>query len=421
MSVPETPFTDPAAAAAPELPPADPLSIAATVPVTPTSRVARGAALFAAAFLLCLLAYLLVSVPGPWFPAASPQAWGAKDLTVARGTGSVIGDEVILTALDPTGNGLVTLNTSFKSADYAAVAWIVIDLPEDADVRLFWRNDYRPDKLNSLPIVVESGRTLPLVVAKDPAWIGRVTGLALAVRGAPIKPIRMRGVVVKPMGMVEVLRDRADEWLAFEGWTGTSINTITGGADVQELPLPLLLAAALLVSVGGTALWRRFRPNPGGTPIAGMLVATFVAAWFLLDARWAWNLARQSIDTARNFAGKDIHEKRLVMADGPLYAFVERARALMPVEPARVFVVADAPYFRNRAAYHLYPHNVFAEPIRNTLPAATWLRPGDWLVVAQRRGIQFDPAQQKLRWDTNQQVSAEVKLIAPDYALFRIL
>lgn len=388
--------------------------------MTPTSRVARGAALFAAAFLLCLLGYLVVAVPGSWFPAASPQAWGARDLTVARGTGSIIGDEVIVTALDATGNGLITLNTSFKSADYTAVAWIVIDLPEDADVRLFWRNDYRPDKLNSLPLVVESGRTVPLVVAKDPAWIGRVTGLALAVRGAPIKPIRIRGVVVKPMGTVEVLRDRAGEWLAFEGWTGTSINTITGGADVQELPLPLLLAAALLVSVGGTALWRRFRPNPVGIPIAGMLVATFVAAWFLLDARWTWNLARQSVDTARNFAGKDIREKRLAMADGPLYAFIEKARALMPLEPARVFVVADAPYFRNRAAYHLYPHNVFSEPIRNTLPPATWLRPGDWLVVAQRRGIQFDPGQQKLRWDTDQTVSAEVKLVAPDYALFRI-
>ena len=46
---------------------------------------------------------------------------------------------------------------------------------------------------------------------------------------------RIRGVIVKPMGTVEVLRDRAGEWLAFEGWTGTSINTITG--RLRESPM----------------------------------------------------------------------------------------------------------------------------------------------------------------------------------------
>ena len=54
----------------------------------------------------------------------------------------------------------------------------------------------------------------------------------------------------------ETLRQR---WLAellpevaFEGWSGTSINVVVGGAEVQDFPLPALLAAA----VG-------MRPTPG--------------------------------------------------------------------------------------------------------------------------------------------------------------
>ena len=52
------------------------------------------------------------------------------------------------------------------------------------------------------------------------------------------QPVRIYGVIVKPTGAVELLKDRAGEWLAFEGWSGTSINAVAGGADLQDLPFP---------------------------------------------------------------------------------------------------------------------------------------------------------------------------------------
>ena len=58
------------------------------------------------------------------------------------------------------------------------------------------------------------------------------------------------------MGAIELLRDRVGEWLAFERWNGASINTITGGADVQDLPLPALLATVVLLS-GAWSSWPR--------------------------------------------------------------------------------------------------------------------------------------------------------------------
>ena len=54
------------------------------------------------------------------------------------------------------------------------------------------------------------------------------------------------------------------------------------------------------------------------------------------------------------------------------------------------------------------------------MPAPNSLRPGDYLVVYQRRGVQFDSAQQKLRWDGGEPVSAELLLAEGGGAAFRI-
>ena len=98
----------------------------------------------------------------------------------------------------------------------------------------------------------------------------------------------------------------------------------------------------------------------------------------------------------------------------------KKVRAKLPATPAWVIVAADADYFRGRGAFHLYPHNVFFDAGHNVMPAPSSLRPGDYLVVYQRRGVQFDPAQQKLRWDGGPPVSAELLLAEGGGAAFRI-
>jgi hypothetical protein len=48
------------------------------------------------------------------------------------------------------------------------------------------------------------------------------------------------------------------------------------------------------------------------------------------------------------------------------------------------------------------------------------LRPGDYIVVYQRRGVQYDPAQRRLRWDSSATVDAALLLVDTGAALFRI-
>jgi hypothetical protein len=378
------------------------------------------AVLFLGALAVCVIAYLAFAVPGPWLPSAKPLSWGARDLQLARGAGRLIRDELFVTTPDATGMTIVSVAADLRSSDYAAIAWIAIDVPENVQASLLWQTDYAPNKINAVPLRIESGRLLPVLLVKESQWVGRVRGIALAVRGSLPQPMIIRGVQAKPMGAAEVLSDRAHEWLAFEQWTGTSINTVTGGSDFQELPLPLLLAAAIALATLALALVRRFRPAwlSAGAGIA--LTAFFVGGWLLLDMRWTWNLARQMQLTSGIYGGKSWEEKRVNNDDGPLFSFTQKALKVLPEKPVRIIVVADEHYFRGRAAYHLYPHNVYFDPRINLMPSADQLRPGDWLLVYQRKGVQYDAAQQRLRWDTTHSVAAELKLLGPGAALFEI-
>ena len=337
---------------------------------------------------------------------------------MSRGTASVQADELVVTQSGEGGDSVISLGTDLRAADFSVVDWIAIDVPESAQVALLWHTDYEPTRVNRSTVRVVSGRLLPVAIGTDPHWIGKITGLALVVHGPLPEPLRVRGVVVKPADAVETMRDRIREWTAIEPWTGTSINTVTGGADIQFLPLPLLLIAAVVIA-GAALAWRARRGWRGAAPSVAVAVAgLFLFAWFVLDARWAFNLSRLAQISGQRYAGKDWREKHLAADDGALFAFIEKVRSVLPATPARVFVLADAHYFRGRAAYHLYPHNVWYEPYANKVPPAERLHAGDWIVVFQRHGVLYDAGQRRLRWDGGATLPVDLKLLDGGDALF---
>jgi hypothetical protein len=396
-------------------------SAASPMPASRSRRdVLRLALLLLAVLVASIVAYLLLAAPGRWFPRVPDRTWGASELTLVRGTGRAVGDELVITATDANGIALVNVTTDVASVDYPGIEWRVSGLAEDADARLLWRSDFQPDRLNNVPLRVEAGRAVPTVVAGNPAWIGHITGLALAIHGTLAQPVVIRGVTAKPMGVIGIARDRLHDWFAFERWNGASINTIAGGEDYQPLPLPILLALVVGLSSIAVVAVRHFRPAAFTLPLPAILTAFFLAGWLLLDMRWGFNLIRQERDTATRYAGKDAHDKRLANEDGQLFAFIEESLAVMPRTPVRVFVASDADYFRGRAAYHLYPHRVYFNPRSRELPPASDLHAGDWLLVYRQHGIQFDRGQGRLRWDGNQIAAAELKLVEPGGALFLI-
>ena len=374
----------------------------------------------AAAIVVVLLAYLAVTVPASWFPSSAAMQWGVRDFTLPRGTGGAVNNELVVTATDGAGQVYVAATTDFRARDYATITWDARNLPAGADVHFLWRTDYAPRKIFSVPVSVEAGRLRPVVLANDAGWLGRITGIGLAFRGTLPQPFVISGVAAKPSGAIGILQDRAREWLLLERWKGTSINTIVGGDDPQPLPLPLLLAASIALASGAMVLWRRFRPSIRSADMAAAMAIMFAVSWFVLDARWTWNLVRQVRETIAQYGGKDWRGKHLAADDGALFEFVEKARAELPATPARIYIASEADYFRERAAFHLYPHNVHAEPRSNELPSPERMMPGDWMLVYQRRGVQFDPSAGKLRWDGGAPVQAQLKLRGDGAALFLI-
>ncbi len=379
------------------------------------------AAAVAVSFAVLLGIYLAFAVQGPWIARAPERAWPASQLALSSGTGAMDGGALTITAPGANDTALVALTTDIRSADYAGIEWVVHGLPDSADVRLLWRSDVATRRTNLAVGTVEAGGVRTFVLAKDPAWIGHVTGLALAIRTPLATPVRIEQVVARPLSAMDVTRDRFREWTTFEAFNGASINALAGGADAQDLPLPAFAAAVVVLAVLLLMALRRFAPAYYGMRTACTIGGLFVAAWFVVDARWAFDLARQTQLTYARYAGKSLEDKHLAAEDSDLYAFVEKALALMPAAPVRVFVAADEHYFRGRAAYHLYPQNVQFEAFRDTIVPPSAVKPGDWLLVYHRRGVQYDTARKLLRWDDGAPVSADLKLIEPHgAALFLI-
>ena len=390
---------------------------------TPSAPRARWivALAFAIALAGLVAGYLEYSVPGKWFKSARSRTYDSAKFDVTSGTGTTDGNALIATPADGSGAVIVSLSVDFRSTEYPGIAWDVSGLPDGTDARLLWRSQLKPGRTFSIDVPVAGGRLLPVVASSNANWLGHIVGIALALKLPPGSgPVRIRSVTAEPLSAGGVLASRWREWTTFEPWVGGSINSQIGGADVQELPPALLLAAALALTFAVTIALAIWRPANAAPALPAALGVLFVASWWLLDARWEWNLVRQAGATAAQYGGKDLNGKHLAAEDAVLYAFIEKARAKLPAAPLRVFVASDEPYFGGRAAYYLYPHNVYFNPNVNALPPVSALHPGDYVVVFQRRGLDYDRAQRQLRWDGGRPIAADAIFAEDTGAVFRI-
>ena len=386
----------------------------------PARQCVAGVVLFLASLVCCVAGYLALTAPGPWLGAPPTLRWVPGEFTVTHGSARQAKDAIVVTAPDASRSVVISINTSFRARDYPVVAWQAANIPDGVEATLLWYTDLQGSRVLRHPITVDGGRLAAVSVSTDPGWLGRIGGLALVLQGNFTEPILVRGASAEPMGAMQVLGDRVREWLAFEGWTGASINGLASGAEREGLPFTALLAAAAaLAALVYAALWRWTSRFLGDAPAIG-LAAILVAAWIAADGRWQWNLARQAMATRDRYGGKSWEERHRAAEDGPLFDFIERVRNKLPNGRARVFMAADLAYFRARGAYHLYPYDVYYDPASPAIPPPGVVRSGDYLVVYQRRGVQYDAAARRLRWDGFPPVEADLVLADTGAALFEI-
>ena len=403
------------APAAPDEPQATPIPV--TPPGPRDQTVMTTVAAFVVGCLLVVAGYVAIN-GAALLAAAAPKSYEAAKMSVPRGVGRLQPDGL---AAQGVGNDvlIVAVATDFRARDLETIDWDVSGLPADADVRLLFNSDYTPRRVHNRPLAIEDGRLRPIAMTGDRDWLGRITGLAIAVRAGG-EPIRVRSVTAKPLSLTQLLADRAREWFRFEPWTGTSINSVTGGASSQNLPLAIPVAIAALLALGIVVLLRRLLPSRYPRGIASIAVLVFVVAWLVLDVRWTANLARQAFATIERYGGRDAAARLLAAEDGELVAFIDKAKALMPGDPQRILVMSDAHYFRGRAGWHLFPHRVAWEPVRDVPPSPGMLKSGDYVLVWRRPGAQFDAGKGRVRFDNGVELPATMLLVERGSALFAI-
>ena len=299
----------------------------------------------------------------------------------------------------------MSVKTTLEVDQYAAIEWIAIDVPETIDVSLLWRTDVKPEQLNSIPLTVISGRLLPVVTNRPSAWLGSIEGLALAMKGPIAEPVRIRGVIW-PLSAAQVLRDRAREWL-----TSKVARHVDQYRHRRRRPAGSAAAVAPGVCRRAVrpvvAAVRRLRPSALPASTFAALVTFVLAAWLLLDLRWTYNLVRRStrppsaspkeldrqaprrrgrpaVRLRPESEGSDARRTR-ALSSAPIRV-LPRACGLSPLSPATCSSIRPRP----------------------ALPDRVYFRSGDWFLVYLRKGVQFDAAQGKLRWDNNEPVDAEL-------------
>lgn len=301
-----------------------------------------------------------------------------------------------------------------RTADYGRVVVDADAVPPGVEVALVWVRTNQPGQPHDQRFVTDSrGFLEPTFLDRNPEWSGDVALLALGVKGVMERPWGVRQLRVEPVSVGSVIGDIVRGWNAFERWDGRSINVLFGGRDEQRAWMPPLVFAASVVAAIAVIVVARRR---GRRAEASAIVVAFVVGWLALDVRWQVNQFEQARATIAEFGGKTWEQKHLAMEDGDLFRFVQAARAKLPDQPVRIFVNSDLEYFRRRAGYHLYPHNVLAyswgEPSQ--------LKPGEYLLLYQKADVGFAPAAEELRWANGRLLDAKPLLVQRGAGLFLV-
>lgn len=366
--------------------------------------------LFVLSFLILLFASLQYYWPGKWWESHETLAWKGGAMSLVKGQGRVVQDGLVIDGLAEPGVALASLSSlAFWAEDYPVVRWTILGAIPDAKVEFMWRTAESPNRVFARQLEWVGNEVAPLHMGEDANWRGQIMGLALMVRAPLDAPLVIESVQLDPpLGIV------GREWFGAEAWQGTSINFVSGSEVRQWLsPLPFVVAVLGLALLGyGLLAWRKIL----APDIRAVWLLIFLA-WFALDARWQIDLWHKLGLTQQRYAGKSWEEKHLAAEDGRLFDLMQQIKTKLPSTPARIFLFSDDEYMGGRGTYHLYPFNVLKG--RDLFPAGQF-RSGDFIVILGKDEVGFDPAQHLLTWAPQQQLGADLLLLAANNVLLKV-
>ncbi|MEZ5501484.1 MAG: hypothetical protein R3E50_02080 [Halioglobus sp.] len=352
--------------------------------------------------------------------AVSPVYWNATTARVEEGVATIRDGEMQL-HLNERGQGTVQLASKpVMASAYPYIHLSLEDAPQDLHVVISWNRAHDPHSPYTYIVENELRQSLWLAATELREWTGELGALRLYFFGRPGDIVRIRDFSIFPPSPARQLLAIFSDLTEYESWNRAAMNSYAGVAQVSSFYPVALALAFLLLSLAAYATLlllnrARLRFN---WHVVGLI---FLACWISLDLVWQNRLLHQLADTYRTFFGKSSQEKLAAGPDASLYTFVAAAKRHLSPRDARVFVSSSDEYQGQRAAYFLYPFNVFwPEPGRD-FPPRNLLRSGDYVVLVRPTTMRFDRTRKKLALTPKTVIAAELVFAGPQGTVVRIL
>lgn len=390
---------------------------------------AFGSALLAlAASALILLAgsyiYYKISAPGGGGNTYSKTIPG-KQFKPIMGTAETEGDQLKITGFkthDHNAHALVSLKTKFRAENYPLLAYQFEGWHTGMRINFIWRTTNSGRRLSTTILNRSLDDPGILNLAKEPNWRGSVTEIGFhVVGGKRDKVLEIPEITLEPSNWWRWLQSAWSEWMAFKGWSGTSINFLQGtpGAPGSATLSPTV-AMALWSGLGLLCLFAVCAIQSRHNPISYGIV--ILIPWIAMDLSWQGELQTQLTETKTTFAGKSMHQKHLADSDRHIYMHAQRLKAeALPTSPARVFILHESGghnYERLKTQYYLLPHNVYNF---GKVPPSHGIHPGDYiLALGPSPELTFDPKYSRLSWSGGNDLEVELIDTDPLGQLYRV-
>ena len=344
------------------------------------------ATMFCAAIIIIFTAALLQR---PATPQSTVQPYRVTGNTLRTVVGHALADgsSIKLSALQ---NGIAVMSTGqarISASMFPYVSLQITSLTTHLLVELFWRNRGQLNAVHTEQLSHFDGDSLTVHLANNPDWRDEIVEFGLSIQGNLSSPLVIDSIRFEPWSVSSWLSAVWDQWWAYGGWKGTSVNFISGGRydkikkiKPPELPMVTLTAIWLGLSIALYFLVTRLLTIHVDWvwPFTMLLLA-----WMLLDSRWLHEFWLRTQFTQSQYSGKNQVQKWQTGNDGQWFLLAQQVKQQIPEQSARIFEVMKTrrpldDYYRYRLRYHLLPHNVF--PFLQTLPETRQVKDGDYIL-----------------------------------------
>jgi len=346
---------------------------------------------------LALIASLILFFPPPGATGqqAPPVTMSTAGARVLAGTGTLSDGEIFL-ELNAAGMGIINMaDIQIEASRYPFLHLNIAGFSSDPKVAIAWKRSDTGQQSYSSPAGSHAHGSSWLATKELRDWTGSISSLNLVAFGQEGEVVRVSDFSLFPASPTRQLRALYSDLTRYVPWNRAAMNTHTGVTQASSFyPVPLLVALLLLSLVGYGLLLLVFRAKTTfNWRVVGLI---FLACWIILDLSWQNRLLHQLTDTYRTFSGKNTQEKLAVGPDAALYDFVSQVIPLLEPEDARIFVLGNDKYSGQRAAYYLYPFNVYWPEPGRVLPQQDFFRRGDYVVLIRPTTAVFDASRNKL-------------------------